>query len=196
MKQYERNFQNPLPDRFYQGTTQDIAQNLLGKGLVVSKPDGTLLAVQITEVEAYLSKNDPASHSHRGPTHRNQTMFERAGTCYIYLSYGIHYCVNVVTQKKGVGEAILIRSAVPLLGLEIMQKNRNVKSLKTLLNGPGKVTQAMGIDLHFNGMRFDGKIRIIDLDQRDFSIGCSPRIGISKAKDLQLRYFIKAGHGS
>lgn len=192
MKLYEPSFQKPLPESFYFLPTELIARKLLGKGLVVNRR--IPLGVLITEVEAYLSINDPASHSHRGPTRRNSSMFARGGTCYVYLSYGMHYCMNVVTAPAGIGEAVLIRGALPWFGTEELLANRKKKNLRDLLNGPGKLTQALNIDLSFDGEKFGSeRIAIIDLgiDIRPGQIRHSPRIGISRATDLPLRFFIK-----
>lgn len=188
-----------LPHNFYLKPAPSVARSLLGKGLYIAHEKQTFLC-QIVEVEAYLGNNDPASHAFKGPTQRNQSMFEVGGTCYVYLSYGINFCMNVVTGAKGKGSAVLIRAAIPLLGLQEMAKNRrismplNQKSLKNLLNGPGKLTQALGIDRTFDGVRFDQTtFKIVDLQYTvpKHQIGLSPRIGISKAKDEKLRFFIR-----
>lgn len=192
----------PLPPVFYQQPTTSVAKQLLGKGLLIKAGEETLLAM-IVETEAYLDKTDPASHSFAGPTPRNQMMFEEGGTCYVYLSYGIHYCVNVVTDRKSRGTAVLIRAAEPIKGIPTMAKNRgaqetfnkdNPKVARKLLSGPGKLTQALGIDLSFNGTKFWGNlIQIVDLG-RELSpkeIVRSPRVGISKATDLMLRFSIR-----
>lgn len=185
----------PLPSEFYLQNTVEVARQLLGKGLYVRRGKAELL-VEITEVEAYLAGKDPASHAFRGLTKRNWPMFEGGGTCYVYLSYGINYCMNVATQKKGIGEAILLRAAAPILGIETLRKNRGSRDIpdRNLLSGPGKLTQALGIDLSYNGLAFDrDDLKIVDLGKAltNKSIGTSPRIGISKAKEDELRFFIK-----
>src|SRR5262249_12525637 len=137
----------PLSPGFFLRKTVRVAHELLGKGLFVRQRETTML-VEIVEVEAYLGGADPASHAYRGPTPRNRAMFERGGTCYVYLSYGINYCMNVATQGKGKGEAILFRAAAPLLGRDAMLKNRRVENDhggitdRILLSGPGKLCQA------------------------------------------------------
>jgi DNA-3-methyladenine glycosylase len=188
----------PLPPEFYLQKTEEVARQLLGKGLYVAKGSAPLL-LEVTEVEAYLGARDPASHAYRGVTRRNWPMFERGGTCYVYLSYGINYCMNVATQGKGVGEAILFRAGTPLLGVEAMAENRgfsrNAIPMRNLLSGPGKFCQAMGVDLSFNGLTFDADdFKLVDLGKNPPSqnIGTSGRIGISKAKDEPLRFFIKS----
>ena len=188
----------PLPAKFYLQDTASVARKLLGKGLYVATGPVPLL-MEITEVEAYLGLHDPASHAFRGLTQRNWPMFERGGTCYVYLSYGINYCMNVATQPAGVGEAVLLRAGAPLLGVEAMAKNRGFDPrsvpLRNLLSGPGKLCQALGIDLAFNGFTYDREdFKIVDLGKnpRSQNIGTSGRIGISKAKEEPLRFFIKA----
>ena len=190
----------PLPSKFYLRPAPVVAKALLGKGLYIKQNDNELLC-QIVEVEAYLGDSDPASHAYRGPRTRNQSMFETGGTCYVYLSYGVNHCMNVVTDKKGVGAAVLIRAAIPLVGLPLFFKRRRKtpsqreKDLKSLMNGPGKLTQSLGIDLKYDGMRFDQPdLKIVDLNCKvpKQLIGISPRIGISKAKDYPYRFFINS----
>lgn len=186
----------PLPLKFYLQDTVTVATELLGKGLFVQSGKNTYLS-EIVEVEAYLGKSDPASHSHRGMTERNRSMFEVGGTAYVYLIYGFYHCVNVVTESKGVGAAVLIRAAKPLWGLKQMQKNRKLSGsmqADKLLSGPGKITQALKIDRRFDGLTFDRPdFKIIDLGNvlRDSQIGSSSRIGISKAQNKLLRFFVK-----
>lgn len=157
-----------------------------------------LLAVKLVEVEAYFQE-DPASHSFSGPSRRNAVMFEEGGLCYVYLSYGIHYCVNVVTGRKHHGDAVLIRAVEPLFGLRFLCENRGFPYTEAppfaLLNGPGKLTEALGINPAYNGRSFrDKDFKLIDLgiSLEEEEIGESPRIGISKAKDELLRYFIRS----
>jgi DNA-3-methyladenine glycosylase len=188
-----------LPKSFFLQDTVEVARQLLGKGLYLLSGDTPLL-VEITEVEAYLGVRDPASHAYRGLKPRNWAMFERGGTCYVYLSYGINFCMNVSTQPKGIGEAILFRAGAPLLGIETMAKNRGLwregepVALRNLLSGPGKICQALGIDLGFNGRTFDKpSFKLVDLgnDLPSRAIDRTPRIGITKAKDELLRFSIK-----
>lgn len=190
---------SPLPQSFYTRRAPQVAKDLLGKGLFVSHGKQNFLC-QVIEVEAYLGSDDPASHAFKGPTPRNSSMFKMGGTCYVYLSYGLNYCMNVVTGLDGEGGAVLIRAALPLLGLTTMAKNRHIsgpltqKSIKNLLSGPGKLTQALGIDKTFDGLSFDrSPFKIVDLNYKipKQQIGFSPRIGISKAKEELLRFYIK-----
>ena len=140
-----------LPTGFYLQDAPSVAQKLLGQVLVHETSQGRISGI-IVETEAYLSANDPASHScRRGRTKRNASMFGPPGTSYVYLIYGIHYCFNAVCQPQGVGEAVLVRALQPLEGIAYMQHNRRSGTKQELTNGPGKLTQALGIDLDQDG---------------------------------------------
>ncbi len=161
------------------------------------------MAGRIVETEAYFGPDDPASHAARRKTPRNLIMFGKPGVAYIYLNYGIHFLLNVVTERGGVPGAVLIRALEPLLGEELMLKNRPVKSIVQLTNGPGKLTQAMGIDFSFYGADLtEGDLVIMYPDEdpprgdgnitvQDFTIVAAPRIGISVVQNELLRYYIK-----
>lgn len=183
-----------LSRSFYQRPCLEVAPELLGKGLR-RRVGGQELLAQIVEVEAYLGKCDPASHAFRR-TARSEIMFERGGACYVYLSYGMNYCMNVVTGKKGEGEAILFRAAEPLSDPAPFFENRKLPitgSLRNLLSGPGKLTQALGIDLRFNGTLFGANgIEIVDLGiaYAPRAIRRGPRIGISKAVEMPYRFTV------
>ncbi|MBI4406273.1 MAG: DNA-3-methyladenine glycosylase [Deltaproteobacteria bacterium] len=183
----------PLPRDFYLRDTPSVARELLGKGLVIHASEP--LVVQIVEVEAYLGFKDEASHAFRGLTKRNWPMFESGGTCYVYLSYGVHYCMNVVTEKKGVGEAVLLRGGLAILGQEKMLKNRGIAPGRSahLLDGPGKLTRALGVNLRHNGLHFDqDDFKLVDLGIKISAdqVVRSQRVGISKAQALELRFFV------
>ncbi len=168
------------PD-FYLRDTARVARELLGKGLV-RKLGGKEVVAEIVEVEAYLGLNDGASHSRMGPTKRNASMFLPGGACYVYLCYGMHHCVNVVTREAGRGEAVLIRAVAPIQG-ELAPTN-----------GPGKLAKALAIDRRQDGQRFDRpELSLVDLGKvvGKSLIGVSPRIGITRATDLPLRFFLK-----
>jgi len=187
---------SPLPPKFFQRDPVTVAKELLGKGLFIQQKRTQFLC-EIVEVEAYLGRGDEASHSFRGMTPRNQSMFEVGGTAYVYLIYGFYHCLNVATEAKDVGSAVLFRAAEPLWGLQEMHKNRKLTGSlapKKLLSGPGKLTQALGIDKSFDGKKFNQpNFKIIDLGKvlSESQISSSPRIGISKAQDQHLRFFIK-----
>lgn len=184
----------PLPAKFYLQDTLVVAEKLIGKGLVVGRGDD-LTITQIVEVEAYLADRDPASHAFRGVTKRNWPMFEPGGTCYVYLSYGINYCMNVSTQGKGVGEAILFRALRPLYGLEAIKKRRHkIHTELGLLSGPGKITLGLGIGPERNGRSFfDPDFKIVDLGKaiERPEVIRDRRIGISKATHEPWRFLAK-----
>ncbi len=184
----------PLPAKFYLQDTLVIAEKLIGKGLIVGRGN-ELTITQVVEVEAYLADRDPASHAFRGVTKRNWPMFEAGGTCYVYLSYGINYCMNVSTQGKGVGEAILFRALRPLYGLETIKRRRHkIQTELGLLSGPGKITLGLGIGPKMNGRSFfDPDFKIVDLGTavETPEVIRDRRIGISKATDEPWRFLAK-----
>ena len=186
-----------LKRKFYNRTVLTVAKDLLGKILVV-KTGRKVLAAKIVEVEAYHGDFDEASHTFKGKTKRNQVMFEEGGHVYVYFTYGVHYCANVVVGKKGKGIAVLIRAVEPLEGIPVMMKNRfgkksiRDKSLFNLTSGPGKVCKALGINLSHNGIDLIGdEVFIVDQPKlKSKEIGISSRIGITRSVDLQWRFFI------
>lgn len=154
---------------------------------------------RIVETEAYLSRNDPACHAHRGMTKRNAAMFGRAGTSYIYLIYGMYYCFNVVTASEGKGEAVLIRALEPVSGLELMQQRRGTSVLRHLCSGPGKLVIAMGMHAGLNGAPLDAApLRVLPRDafperypkQGRPRIVTTTRIGIRQGAELPLRFYL------
>jgi len=179
-----------LPQDFYRQDTKIVAKNLLGKLLVHESTLGTM-AGRIVETEAYLFPNDPASHSFRGKTKRNEALFGEAGRSYIYSIFGMHFCFNVVTKAEG--EAVLIRSLEPVMGIEIMKKIRRMEKIKTLCNGPSKLVQSLAINkTHNQVLLTHPPLYIMDQPSLDpKQIGTSFRIGISTGQDLALRYFIR-----
>ncbi|MBZ5587794.1 MAG: DNA-3-methyladenine glycosylase [Acidobacteriia bacterium] len=141
----------PLERGFYQRGTTTVARELLGKLLVRRLPDGGI-AVRITEVEAYLGVGDPAAHTYRGRrTNRNEVMWGDGGHLYVYFTYGMHYCCNVVTRLEGVPEAVLLRGAVAVEGGPVIVARRGGKAGRHLLDGPAKLCKGMGIDRTLNG---------------------------------------------
>lgn len=164
-----------------------VAAELLGKLLIVDTGDGRTSG-RIVETEAYTA-DDPASHSFRGLTARNAVMFGTAGRLYVYLSYGVHTCANVVTGAEGDGAAVLIRAVEPIDGVAVMRARRGAG--RPLADGPGKLCQAFGIGLGDNGLDLCGGGPVGLLDDgtpppRDPIVG--PRIGISKAVDVPWRW--------
>ena len=174
-------------ERLFHGTTAAVARRLLSCALVHETPEGRV-AGRIVETEAYLAKGDPAAHSHAGRTERNASMFLSAGRAYVYRIYGIHHCFNVVTGREGAGEAVLVRALEPLEGLDRMAEHRGRSDPRELCSGPGKLVQALhdGIELS------RGVLRIEPLELPRPRIEAGPRVGISKAKELDLRFWVQA----
>ena len=171
-------------------TADQAAPRLLGWRLV-SKVDGLHTEIALTEVEAYRS-DDPASHSFGGPRGRNVVMFERPGLLYVYRSYGIHWCANVVCGEAGVGSAILLRAGRPSLGQDVMADRRGLA--KNLAIGPGNLCQAMGITGDLNGIDlFDINSPVtLHPGPAPSGIRVTPRIGITKAVDTPWRFLEEA----
>ena len=175
---------------------QDVyiaAKGLLGSYLVRKIGNKELIG-KIVEVEIYHEK-DPASHSCHGQTKRCEVMFGPAGFSYIYLVYGMYYCLNIVCGKVGEGSAILIRAVEPIDGINFMQEKRKTNDLKNLTNGPGKLCQALNITKKENNINLLNKKSPIHLEIGDqvasSQIISTTRIGIAKAKDKLLRFYIK-----
>jgi DNA-3-methyladenine glycosylase len=141
---------------------------------------------RIVETEAY-DANDPASHSHAGLRPRNASMFGPAGRAYVYRSYGVHWCFNVVCRSEGHGAAVLIRALEPLYGLDVMQQRRGTTDERVLCAGPGRVGQALGIGPRHDGLRLDQPPFEMRPPSAAHSVVVGPRIGISKAMDLPWR---------
>ncbi len=184
----------PPPADWLPRDASEAARRLLGAELL-STADGRATRGRIVETEAYLGLHDAASHAHRskGRTRRNDAMFGLAGTLYVYLSYGIHRCANVVTGEEGDPAAVLIRALEPLDGIETMAERRGRPT--ELCSGPGRLAEALGITLEHN--RHDlarPPIRLLaGRPPPPDGIGSSPRIGISRAADWPLRFFL-IGH--
>ncbi len=160
-----------------------FARRLIGATLLVRGAGGIII-----ETEAY-AQDDPASHSFRGPTKRNASMFGPVGHAYVYRSYGIHLCLNIVA---GAGEAVLIRALDPQTGLDLMRERRGSTFL---CNGPGRLTQALGVRLEDDGAPFDGHDLSITLSSAMPELLVGPRIGISKAQDLPWRFGLAGATG-
>ncbi|MCC6396956.1 MAG: DNA-3-methyladenine glycosylase [Bacteroidetes bacterium] len=186
---------NPLPRSFYLQPTVTVARQLLGK-ILVRRIGRRTLAGRIIEVEAYLGAKDPASHAYRGRTPRNDVMFWEGGHLYVYFTYGMHFCANVVSGPQGIGNAVLLRALEPLEGVRIMAENRkrDASAIKELCSGPAKLCQAFGIARGENGTDLCGKsiwIESDSLSRQSFRIKATPRIGISQGKDAMLRFVVR-----
>lgn len=163
----------------------EVAPLLLGSVLTTCV-DGRETSVVIVEVEAYTA-SDAASHSFRGPTERNRSMYGAPGTLYVYRSYGIHWCVNVSTGVVGEGSAVLIRAGAVRTGREVMEERRGRRD--HLCDGPGKLAQALGIDGSFDGIdSLDSSAAVRLTSGSPLRATRTPRIGISKAVDLPWRW--------
>lgn len=165
-----------------------VAPELLNK-VLVSRVGGVTCSGRIVEVEAYMP-DDPASHTFSGRTPRNATMFGPPGHLYVYLSYGIHHCANVVTGPEGSGQAVLVRALTDVDGIESMRARRPGRSDTELADGPGKLSQALGLDLHHNGCDLlAGAIVVVDDGTPPPSSPVvGPRIGITKGVETPWRF--------
>lgn len=165
-----------LPRSFYARPTVEVARDLLGKVL-----HSGAASARIVETEAYLGTDDAAAHSARGLTPRTSVIFGPPGRAYVYLIYGMHYCLNIVAEPKGVAGCVLIRAVEPIAGV--------IGSC----DGPGKLTRALGITLqHYGADLTRGPLTIhAPAAEENFDIAASPRIGISQSADLPLRFFIR-----
>ncbi|MCJ8138832.1 DNA-3-methyladenine glycosylase [Falsirhodobacter halotolerans] len=164
----------PFPHAWFDRPAPDVARDLIGSRLEVGP-----LAARVVETEAYTS-DDPASHSFGGPRPRNRAMFGPAGLAYVYRSYGIHWCLNVVCRS---GDAVLLRALEPLAGLEVMARRRGTEAPRALCSGPGKIGQAFGLDAAADGadiLRFHPAPR--------GPVVTGPRIGITRATDRPWRF--------
>ena len=181
----------PAPDivEFLLGDSIDVAPGLLGMELV-SVAGGVTTGGIIVETEAYHGQDDPASHAYRGKTIRTSPMFEAGGTLYVYLSMGIHNCLNIVTGPEGVGQAVLIRALQPTLGIEKMIERRGTDKLTNLASGPGKLTQALSVARDISGTKLGQTLSLRIPNGPKPLVATSPRIGISKAVDFPWRFYV------
>ncbi|HLP15955.1 MAG TPA: DNA-3-methyladenine glycosylase [Bacteroidota bacterium] len=194
-----------LPRSFYTRSALVVAPELLGKQFVRTFGDLSLRGM-ITEVEAYMGAEDPASHAYRGQTMRNALMFGNGGHLYVYFTYGMHYCANAVTGGPGIAQAVLFRAVAPLEGIETMLEHRTASLVKNdpgsakklaaiekhLTDGPAKFCQAFAIDRRDHGTDLCGnEIYILDappIPRR--LVHRSARIGISAGKEHEWRFFL------
>ena len=179
---------------FFGRDPREVAPDLLGKVLVHDLPDGRRSA-RIVEVEAYCGPIDPAAHTYRGRTARNATMFGPPGLLYVYFSYGVHWCSNVVCGAEDEGVAVLLRALAPIEGVEAMHESRGpaARRSRDLCSGPGKLTQAMGIGKQHDGVDLvgDGPLWIADDGApRPDDVVQTTRVGISQAADEPWRWYV------
>lgn len=163
----------------------DVARDLVGATLLVDGVGGV-----IVETEAY-ARDDPASHSFRGPTRRNATMFGPAGHLYVYRSYGIHWCANVVCEGEDAGAAVLLRALEPTAGIERMRERRGLEAMTLLCAGPGRLAEALGISGEHDGLPLDRPPFLLFGAPAPVEIDVTSRVGITQAGDRPWRYVLE-----
>lgn len=181
-----------LTRRFYERPTLTVARELLGK-IIVRRHGRGVLSGRIVEVEAYLGERDPASHAFRGRTRRNEVMFRRGGHLYVYFTYGMHFCANVVTEREGRGRAVLLRAVEPLQGIRAMSRFRRIPpgDVHRLCSGPAKLCQAFRIARSENGTDLTGHDIWIAEDLAGSPpkrVSRSTRIGVSSGMERRWRF--------
>ena len=171
--------------------TASLARYLIGKLVVRETPEGVVGGV-IVETEAYIV-GDAAGHAYRGMTPRTRSLFLEPGHAYIYLSYGRSYMLNVSSEPAGIGAGVLIRALEPREGLAIMARNRGTETLRDLARGPGRLAQALGVDLWADGLDLcqEGPLWLADGDRKPDEIGQGVRIGLSRDADRLLRFYVR-----
>lgn len=192
--QFEPSTAAPLDTAFFARETSQVARDLLGC-VLASTSGGRLTAGVIIETEAYLGSDDPGSHAAtRGMTKRNEVMYRAPGTVYVYFTYGNHHMLNLVCEPAGVAGAVLIRALEPLAGIEVMQSRRAGRPLRELCSGPGRLAQALGIDLVDNGSLLgEGRLQVYDcLHHEERKVAVTGRIGLSQGHELPLRFHLEA----
>jgi len=173
------------------GGVLEAARGLLGRRLR-SEIGGEVCEVMITEVEAYGGADDPASHAYRGETPRTRVMFGPPGHLYVYRSYGIHWCMNVVTGPEGEASAVLLRGGMPVHGETMMVQRRGRPD--HLTDGPGKLCRALGVTgEHDGGSLFEGPVRILPGAPMTGAVVATPRVGVGEAADRPWRFVLAQG---
>ena len=167
---------------FFARSVHEVAPALVGCSLFVDGVGGW-----IVEVEAY-DAGDPASHGYRGPTARNRAMFGPAGHAYVYRSYGIHWCLNLVCGPEGRPEAVLVRALEPSVGLERMRERRGLDAERLLCSGPGRLCQALGVSAEHDGLPLDRPPFELGPADADVEVASGPRVGITRAAKRPWRY--------
>ena len=176
---------------FYARPATVVARDLLGR-VMVRIDHGVRLSGRLVEAEAY-EEDDPASHSHAGRTARNEVMFGRAGLLYVYFTYGMHYCLNVVTRQVGQGSAVLIRALEPLQGSEEMARRRGTADPRLLCSGPARLCQALGVDLAQNGIdlvRSDVMWIEAGAPVGDHDVVAGARVGVRRGAEEPWRFVV------
>ncbi len=173
----------PLPRSFYARPTLTVARDLLGSIVARRLPGGEILRGRIVETEAYVGEADKACHARAGRTPRTEVMYGPPGFAYVYLTYGMHHLLNAVAEREGFPAAVLIRAAEPLEGLPRMARSRGTDRPHLLMSGPGKLCQALGLDLRQNREDLRGRVVWIEEGEPVFdrTVATSPRIGCQTA---------------
>jgi DNA-3-methyladenine glycosylase len=184
---------SPLARDFFDRPAEEVAPDLLGRHLVRSSPDGPVV-LRITEAEAYAGERDPASHAFRGRTQRNAVMFGPPGHAYVYFTYGMHFCVNLVCLDEGTAAAVLLRAGEVESGRELARERRPRSSDRDLARGPARLCQALAIDRELNGADVcdpAGPLRVHDgAPARSGRVRSGPRTGVNGAKDVPWRFWL------
>jgi DNA-3-methyladenine glycosylase len=178
---------------FYDRDTEIVARDLLGAILECDTNNGRASGI-IVETEAYVGEHDAACHAAAGRTKRTEPLYGAPGNAYVYLIYGMHWCINAVTRGEGLPSAVLIRALEPVEGLPLMRHRRpRARNDRDLTNGPGKLCAALRIDSRMNGLPLQRHPVVIRAGESvvDCNVAISPRIGITRAADWPLRYFVR-----
>ncbi|HET9275046.1 MAG TPA: DNA-3-methyladenine glycosylase [Gemmatimonadales bacterium] len=184
-----------LPLSFFRRPAETVARDLLGATVVSRVGGGRPTAGVVVEVEAYLGREDPASHAWGGRLNRsNRSLYAAPGTWYVYRSYGIHWCANLVCSPAGGGGAVLLRALLPTRGLDTLRRRRGGVPVPRIADGPGKLCQAFGITRELDGLAMPGSPVLVgeNGERPAGSILVTPRIGITRAADWPLRFVLTA----
>jgi len=171
----------------------DVAPRLLGAVLAHHTDDGTV-SVRLTEVEAYAGDQDPGSHAFRGRTRRNQVMFGPAGHAYVYFTYGMHCCMNVVCGVEGGASAVLVRAGEVVEGVDLARVRRGSTRDRDLARGPARLCAALGVDLSHNGLDLSMSpltLRVLDTPPGEADVSTGPRVGLREAADRPWRFWLR-----
>ncbi len=183
----------PISRTWLGHTSLEVAPTLLGAVLVSTTPEGTV-AVRLTEVEAYEGADDPGSHAYRGRTPRNEVMFGRAGHLYVYFTYGMHWCANVVCGPAGRASAVLLRAGEVVEGLATARARRpSARADRDLARGPARLASVLGIDRTYNGLDLcdrDSPLVLVPAGDSPKSISTGPRVGLAQGADRPWRFWL------
>ena len=184
----------PLRAAFFARDTARVARDLLGR-IIETRVNGVRCRARIVETEAYMGEHDPACHAAAGRTLRTEVLYGLPGLAYVYFVYGMHWCVNAVTRRKGLPGAVLIRAVEPVEGEAAMRRRRSsVRRVTDLTSGPGRLCAALGITgpAHHGRSLQRGALRLLaGRPVPDVAVAVTPRIGVAKAADWPLRYLIR-----